>query len=110
MSKKLGRLRDYLNTNITDVSKGRWVTLTYAENMTNTERLYTDFKKFKQKLKRYLKQEFEYIVAMEPQGRGAWHAHIVLIFENKAPYIPNDEMARILFCSTNLYFEKIRSR
>lgn len=95
ISKSLGRLRDYLNTNITDVSKCRWVTLTYAENMTDSKRLYDDFRKFNARLKYYLKQPYEYIVAMEPQGRGAWHCHIVLIFNSKAPYIPNDEMARI---------------
>lgn len=98
ISKTLGKLRDYLNTNIVDVSKCRWVTLTYAENMTDTKRLYNDFKKFRQRLQRYLKSEFnidgyEYIVAMEPQGRGAWHAHVVFIFKDKAPFIPNDVMA-----------------
>lgn len=93
ISKSLGRLRDYLNTNITDVSKCRWVTLTYAENMTDTKRLYEDFKAFNKKLRRYLKVNYEYIVAMEPQGRGAWHAHMVMIFEDKAPFIPNEVMA-----------------
>ena len=28
---------------------------------------------------------------MEPQGRGAWHAHLLYIWQDqKAPYIPND--------------------
>lgn len=27
---------------------------------------------------------------MEPQGRGAWHAHMLMIFDSKAPYIDND--------------------
>lgn len=93
ISKSLGRLRDYLNTNILDVSKCRWVTLTYAENMTDTKRLYDDFKNFVARLKRKI-GKFEYIVAMEPQGRGAWHCHVVMIFENKAPYIPNDVMLK----------------
>lgn len=92
ISKSLGKLRDYLNTNITDVSKCRWVTLTYAENMTDTNRLYKDFKNFVARLKRKI-GAFEYIVAMEPQGRGAWHCHVVMIFEGKAPYIANDLMA-----------------
>ena len=30
---------------------------------------------------------------MEPQGRGAWHAHLVMIFDDKAPYIDNKFMA-----------------
>lgn len=95
ISKTLSKLRDYLNTNITDVSKCRWVTLTYAENMTDTKQLYEDFKKFNMRLRHHLKQKYEYIVAMEPQGRGAWHCHLVMIFPDKAPYIPNDDMARI---------------
>ena len=90
----LGRLRDLLNTNITDVSKCRWVTLTYADNMTDPKRLYEDFKKFNMRM-RYKGFKYEYIVCMEPQGRGAWHAHLVMIFEDKAPYINNREMATI---------------
>ena len=33
---------------------------------------------------------------MEPQGRGAWHAHLLYIWQDmKAPYIPNEEFRRI---------------
>ena len=88
----LGRLRDLLNTNITDPSYCRWVTLTYAENMTYPKKLYEDFKNFNKRM-RYKGYKYEYIVAMEPQGRGAWHAHLVMIFEDKAPYIDNSFMA-----------------
>ena len=28
-------------------------------------------------------------------GRGAWHAHVVMIFDHKAPFIPNHELADI---------------
>lgn len=94
ISKSLSRLRDYLNTNIIDVSRCRWVTLTYAENMTDTKRLCEDFKNFNKRL-RYHIGHYEYIVAMEPQGRGAWHCHVVMIFDNKAPYIPNELMSKI---------------
>ena len=90
----LSKLRDLLNTNITDPSHCRWVTLTYEENMTDPKRLYEDFKKFNMRM-RYKGYKYEYIVCMEPQGRGAWHAHLVMIFDDKAPYIPNDEMASI---------------
>lgn len=103
ISKSLGRLRDYLNTNIIDVSKCRWVTLTYKQResmaddkvpMTDTKRLYEDFKKFNKRL-RYHIGAYEYIVAMEPQGTGSWHAHVVMLFEDKAPYIPNELMAKV---------------
>lgn len=92
--KSLGRLRDYINTNVTDISKCKWVTLTYKENMTDSKRLYNDFKKFNKKMSYHLAKEgykYEYIVAMEPQGRGAWHCHLLMIFDCKAPYIDNNE-------------------
>lgn len=90
----LGKLRDYLNTNITEVQNCRWVTLTYSANMTDTKQLYKDFKNFNKRMRNYI-GHYEYIVAMEPQGRGAWHCHVVMIFDKKAPYIPNQELAEI---------------
>lgn len=37
----------------------------------------------------------EYLVAMEPQGRGAYHAHTLFLFPDKAPFIPNADMAKL---------------
>lgn len=93
--KTFARARALINTNITDVSKVRWCTLTYAENMTDTTRLYQDFEKFNKRFQYYCKkQDFgkpEYIVMMEPQGRGAWHAHLLYIWQDRqAPFIAND--------------------
>lgn len=82
---KLGR--NVINANITDVRKAKFVTGTYAENMTDSERLYKDFKYFVSKLRK--NYDFEYIVAREPQERGAWHFHMIMIFNKVAPYIPN---------------------
>ena len=83
-------MRAIINTNVTDVSKVRWCTLTYAENMTNTKQLYTDFRDFNKRFQYYCKthgySKPEYIVMMEPQGRGAWQ-------DMKAPFIPNHEFA-----------------
>lgn len=89
VSKSLIRVRDIINTNITDVANCRWLTLTYRDNMTDPNKLQSDFKNFNTRL-RAIVGAYEYIVVMEPQGRGAWHAHVVLIFDHKAPYIPND--------------------
>lgn len=80
--------RDIINSNITDVSYCRWITLTYAENMTDTKKLFYDFKNLIKKLHK-LYGDFEYITCNEPQGRGAWHIHMIMIFSEKAPYIPN---------------------
>lgn len=93
--KTFANARAVINANVTDVSKVRWCTLTYEENMTDTKRLYDDFKKFNMRFQHYCKNNGytnpEYIVMMEPQGRGAWHAHLLYIWQDmKAPYIPNE--------------------
>lgn len=88
VAQSLKRLREYINTNVVCTQNCLWLTLTYAENMKDTKRLYTDFKNFIARFKRKY-GNFEYIVAMEPQGRGAWHCHVIIIFDKKAPYIAN---------------------
>lgn len=88
VAKSLKRLRDLLNANITDVTYCRWVTLTYAENMTDPKKLQYDFKNFNDRC-RGIFGHYEYITAAEPQGRGAWHLHCVFIFDKKAPYMDN---------------------
>lgn len=97
LSKTFKRLRNIINANTEDPSHCLWVTLTYAENIKGAEgneKLYGDFKRAMTRLRRYTKKEFncsfEYISVVEPQGRGAWHCHLILIFSDKAPYIPND--------------------
>lgn len=84
-------IRALVNTNCREPERIRWITLTYAENMQDTKRLYSDFRKFWARFKRRWGRA-EYIVVMEPQGRGAWHAHLIAIYPSKAPYIPNAEL------------------
>ena len=92
--RSLKHLRQLINANVTDRDKVRWVTLTYAENMTDSKRLYEDFRRFWQRFKYYYKgYKIEYILANEPQGRGAWHMHIFFIFDRQAPFIPNKVLA-----------------
>ncbi len=92
VAKSLKRLRDLLNANITDVSKCRWVTLTYADNMTDPQKLRFDAENCIKRLRK-IYGRFEYITAAEPQGRGAWHLHCVFIFPDKAPYMANETVA-----------------
>jgi len=94
VSQSLKRLREYINTNVIDTSCCKWITLTYKENMTDTSRLYKDFKRFITRFKRKF-GNIEYIVACEPQGRGAWHLHCIFIFDKKCPYIPNNIVASL---------------
>lgn len=93
VAKSLARGRDILNANIVNVSYCRWVTFTYAENMTDSTRLLLDFQHCIRSLRKTF-GNFEYITAAEPQGRGAWHLHAVFIFDHKAPYMPNDVVAK----------------
>lgn len=98
--KTFANIRAIINTNVTDVNKVRWCTLTYAENMTDTKQLYDDFRKFNMRFQRYCKQKGydkpEYIVIMEPQGRKAWHAHLLYIWQDmKAPYISNKDFSNL---------------
>jgi len=63
--------------------KKLFVTLTYAENMQDEKRLMKDFDLFFKRLKYYLPDhKLDYLVVMEPQGRGAWHGHMLLKSDN----------------------------
>lgn len=99
VARSLRDLRDIINANMENPGNALWVTLTYRENMGDPARLYEDFRRFWQRFKYYLEKKghppAEYIAAAEPQGRGAWHLHLLAIFPSKAPYIPNSDMARI---------------
>lgn len=94
LKRTFGKLRNLINANVTTPRNLRWVTLTYAENMTDKDRLYTDFDKFYKRFKYYCKTHEipkpEYISVVEPQGRGAWHIHLLLIWDGPAPYLHND--------------------
>lgn len=87
-------LRNTINANVIDVDNVRWITLTYAENMTDTVQLYKDFEKFNKRFQYHIKKlgykKAEYITVAEPQGRGAWHMHLLYFFDKKAPFLQND--------------------
>lgn len=96
VGQSLKRLRDLINTNVVDPTHWKWITLTYGDNMTDTVKLYRDFQKFMQKIRyQYNQYNIEYIVCCEPQGRGAWHMHLLLDFGTKAPYIHNDTIWKL---------------
>lgn len=96
VGQSLKRLRDYINTNVVEPDKCKWITLTYAKNMQDTNQLYKDFQKFMQKLRyQYKSYNIEYIAAMEPQARGAWHCHCIVIFDKVAPFIPNSSIEKL---------------
>lgn len=99
--RSLEKLRDLINANVTDCANMRWVTLTYAENMTDVKRLYDDFRKFNQRFRYYLEKSGfelpEYVAAVEPQGRGAWHMHVLYIWLCPAPFLDNNTVFQPLW-------------
>lgn len=96
LKQSMKNLRDIINTNCMDARKCKFLTLTYRENMQDTKKLYTDVKNFHKRLRYFLKNtKFEYISVIEPQGRGSFHIHELLIFNKKAPFIPNSKIEGI---------------
>lgn len=73
------KCKDLINANFFAEKNELFITLTYKENMRNPKKMYNDLKNFIRNIKKYFKnQELLYILVVEPQGRGAWHAHILM--------------------------------
>ena len=95
LGKTMKKMRYLINNNFYGKKNELALTLTYAENMTDTKRLEEDLESFMDKLRYKFKgkSKIEYIHVIEPQGRGAWHSHTLLKFVDlKYIYIPNDEI------------------
>ncbi len=100
LEKTMHNLSDLINANISNTNAHccRFITFTYKENMKNPEQLYTDFKNFNKRFKRFMKKQafhYEYILTVEAQARGAYHLHAIFIFDKKAPYIDNTVLAEM---------------
>lgn len=95
LRKTFKRIRELINTNFQGEKNELCFTITYAENMMDTKKLYKDFQNFMDRLK-YKYPDIDYISVVEPQGRGAWHCHVLLRFNalNKV-YIPNKEIEKL---------------
>lgn len=96
--KTMNKLRYLINNNFRGNDNELFLTLTYAENMKDVDKLYKDFEKFMKKLKYKYKEQsrIEYLRIAEPQGRGAWHLHVLVRFEDlKSAYIANDELRKM---------------
>lgn len=89
------KIRDLINTNFTGQKNEIHLTLTYAENMTDEKKLYTDFKAF---WRRYVLKhgQADYLSIVEPQGRGAWHCHVLIKhLEKQKVFIPSKELEKL---------------
>lgn len=92
------RMRYLINNNFRGDPNELFLTLTYAENMKDVKKLYDDLKKFQMRLRYSFKNKstVDYLTVVEPQERGAWHAHILLRFNDlEKVYIPNNELAEL---------------
>ena len=54
------------------------MTLTYAENVDDRERLVRDFDVFIKRVRRLI-PDFQYVCVFERQARGSWHAHMATL-------------------------------
>lgn len=89
------RLSRYIEHNFSGNKNELWITLTYAENVTDSKRVYSDFKAFMKKLRRHY-GHVEYISVLEPQKRGAWHIHALFKYESDEYfYIANSHLAKL---------------
>lgn len=95
VARSIRDIRNYINANVTDTTKCKFITLTYAENMRDTKKVFNDFKNFWNKKFKKEYPNTEYISILEPQGRGSWHLHLIAIFKEKAPFIPNEVIAKM---------------
>lgn len=92
------KLRYLINNNFAGEGNELHITLTYKENMTDTKTLYTDFNKFMKRLKYKYKNDssVDYLTVVEPQGRGAWHCHVLIRFNDlDTVFIKNSELGQL---------------
>ena len=83
------KVRRYANANFSNKSK--FITLTFAENITELKAANREFVKFRKRLARFLHIDLEYIATPEFQKRGAVHFHMLM----NCPYIENETLARL---------------
>lgn len=90
------RLRRLITHNFSGGKNELWVTLTYRENVTDTKKVYDDFKAFIKKLRRHVGgSDLQYIYVIEPQERGAWHIHLLLkLMSENHLYIENEIVSK----------------
>lgn len=92
------KIRYLINNNFVGQKNELFITLTYAENMTDTKLLYSDLDKFMKRIRYNYKNQttIDYLSVVEPQGRGAWHIHILMRFNDlQSVFLPNKELSKI---------------
>lgn len=92
------KLRYLINNNFVGQANELHVTLTYKSNMRDPKTLYKDFQNFIDRLRYSFKKQsvIDYLTVVEPQGRGAWHCHVLMRFNDlDKVYIKNKDLREI---------------
>jgi len=102
----LGRAKKQIRR-LVNSNKGmdKFLTLTFAENVTDLSQAHYEFKKFKQKLERYTKKKLKYLCVPEFQKRGAVHYHLML----EMPFIRWEKLSE-LWGHGRIQIEQIRDK
>jgi len=109
LKKTFSRLRDLINNNFQGLENEVHLVLTYKENMQCNKRLYSDVDIFLKKWKYWFGKNYEYINVIEPQGRGAWHCHLLIKESNyNKLYIPWQKIKKI-WTHGNIHINKLNN-
>lgn len=88
--RSLSELRDIIKTNVTELEKCFFITLTYEENISDRKIFKKDFENFIKKFRNWY-GKCEYIRTVEYQGRGAIHCHLIVIFDEIPTFVITTE-------------------
>jgi len=103
VSRSKKRIRRLVNSN---PGMDKFLTLTFAENVTDIKVANYEFKKFRQKLQRSLGiSALKYLGVVEFQKRGAIHYHLMI----DMPYIDQDRI-QALWGQGRVWIERIRDK
>lgn len=93
LSRAKKTLRRLINANVNEWGESpKFLTLTFAENVTDIKQANYEFKKFIQRLGYTLAIKCKYSAVIEFQKRGAIHYHVVLY---NVPYVPSKDLQKI---------------
>lgn len=75
-------IRTFKNLVLTNATYNRFrrhIVLTYEGCMLEWERIAKDFKRFIKQLEKETDKHFSYLYIVEPDDRGSWHIHLILL-------------------------------
>lgn len=95
LKRTINRVHDAVLCNCSEEHQNRltFITLTFGDDVTDCKAANKAFDTFSKRFSRYVKKNhsetYNYIRILEPQIRGTWHFHVLLIWSKKAPFIEN---------------------